>query len=214
MCFSASASFGASALLATLSYCALKKRTNNNQLLLYSTPALFAIQQAIEGLLWLTVYNAYSHLNIVLMYGFLFFAFVVWPSWVPIALYTAENNQDRKTNLLLLSALGLSCSAYFLYRLIYFNASVTVDTHLNYMLFIPEAYYIPLNIWYGFCSVVPFFISTIPYGWLIGLLLAISYVITYHFYYCCLISVWCFFAALISALIVVIAYVQQKQTSG
>lgn len=145
------------------------------------------------------------------MYGFLFFAFIFWPLWIPFSLYMQEKNIQRKKTLLFFIAIGLTCSLYFLYRLIYFDVSVTVDSNLSYILFMPKSYHIPINIWYGLSTVLPFFIATIPFGWLLGSLLLASYAITYKFYYCCLVSVWCFFVALLSALIVFIAHVQQKK---
>ena len=64
MCFSASASFAASAALVSLGLLAVKKTDNKKDIPFFSIPFGFALQQAIEGLLWLSVNNSYSHLNI------------------------------------------------------------------------------------------------------------------------------------------------------
>ena len=53
MCFSAGASFGASAILGTIGIVTLKKAKTTNQIPFASIPLLFGAQQAAEGALWI-----------------------------------------------------------------------------------------------------------------------------------------------------------------
>jgi hypothetical protein len=55
MCFSATASFTAGATLSALGIATLTQIRSRRELLLGSFPLLFAIQQFIEGLVWLTI---------------------------------------------------------------------------------------------------------------------------------------------------------------
>ena len=55
MCFSASASFVASAALLTGGVATLKQTTNNGQIPFASIPLLFGAQQLMEGFLWLSL---------------------------------------------------------------------------------------------------------------------------------------------------------------
>ncbi len=56
MCFSAQASFGASAVLGIMGIYALRKAKQQERFLAM-VPLLFAIQQACEGIVWVTYAN-------------------------------------------------------------------------------------------------------------------------------------------------------------
>ena len=54
MCFSATASFGASAVLGVIGVAAVAKAKTKPQRLFASIPLVFAVQQLSEGFLWLS----------------------------------------------------------------------------------------------------------------------------------------------------------------
>ena len=58
MCFSATASFGASAVLGAIGIIAVAKAKTKPQRLFATIPLIFAVQQLTEGLLWLSLKNA------------------------------------------------------------------------------------------------------------------------------------------------------------
>lgn len=98
MCFSASASFGAGFVLAVIGVATIKKTQHPSQLLFASIPLIFGVQQIAEGILWLTLPNPdYVNTQKIFTYVFLFFAQIVWPIWVPIAIMLLEKNATRKT---------------------------------------------------------------------------------------------------------------------
>ena len=72
MCFSATASFAASAVLITAGGASLSL-AKPHQRLFAAMPLLFGIQQAIEGLQWLQLDKGES--SLLAGYGFLFFAY-------------------------------------------------------------------------------------------------------------------------------------------
>jgi hypothetical protein len=55
MCFSASASFGASLVLSVIGVATIKNTRHREQLPFASIPFVFAVQQFSEGVLWLTL---------------------------------------------------------------------------------------------------------------------------------------------------------------
>jgi uncharacterized membrane protein YfbV (UPF0208 family) len=59
MCFSAIVSFSAAAGLSLLGIGTIRQTTSKNQLLLASFPCLFALQQTLEGFVWLGKSNSY-----------------------------------------------------------------------------------------------------------------------------------------------------------
>ena len=81
MCFSATASFTASALLTPVGLYALRRtyQSDPRYLALAAFPLLFGIQQAIEGGLWLALEGRATLSTSTTALGFLFFAYLLWP---------------------------------------------------------------------------------------------------------------------------------------
>src|SRR5689334_14768384 len=98
MCFSAQASFAASATLIAISALCFKKARTFEQKLLAACPLLFGIQQFLEGIVWMTLQRSETHssLHAVGVYGFLTFAYMFWPIYVPYMAYRLEHNPLRK----------------------------------------------------------------------------------------------------------------------
>lgn len=80
MCFSAEASFAASAAICAVGTLSVARAKNARQLPFAAIPLIFSLQQAIEGVLWIALSNPeYSAWQSKAMYAFLFFAQVFWP---------------------------------------------------------------------------------------------------------------------------------------
>src|SRR5688572_15982016 len=84
MCFSAEASFVASACLGAAGIVSLKVNKEPGQVLLAVIPLIFSVQQLAEGMLWLS----FSHPDFLVSrqfftYSFLVFSLMVWPVWLP-----------------------------------------------------------------------------------------------------------------------------------
>ncbi len=96
MCFSASASFTASALLTGIGAYSIYKFKKTPEWPLAIIPFIFATQQAIEGFLWLSLTRWESAGAIALSAIFLFFAFFWWPAYMPWVAAKLETDPDRK----------------------------------------------------------------------------------------------------------------------
>lgn len=199
MCFSAEASFIASGYLATLGYLAWKKNNINRAKYFAAIPIIFALQQFDEGMLWLSLSRAWPMVQTITSYGFLFFAFFLWPMWIPIAVRSLEHDERRKRFMTVLVFVGVSVALYLYgYVLAYGVQPSGSGCHIYYGLNIPYSETILGSIFYLLATVMPFFISSLPILWLFGLFLLISYWLTYIFYYTYLVSLWCYFAAILS----------------
>jgi hypothetical protein len=94
MCFSAPASFVTAGITGTIGIVALSRVSEPRELPLAATPLLFAFQQCIEGLLWLSLPQAPDgYLSAVLTILDLFFAEAFWPLYAPIAVWLIEPNE-------------------------------------------------------------------------------------------------------------------------
>lgn len=208
MCFSAQASFIASVLLSGLGFISYKAAQSREHKLLALTPLLFGIQQGLEGLVWLMLPTV-SLLARLPMYAYLLFAYCFWPVWVPWVMSLIEKNLVRRIAVYATLAVGALVSLFFVKSLLLYGAQAQIaHHHIAYSLNEPLSFFMAafLSVLYLIATVLPFFLATDPLFWLIGGLLALSYLVSFLFYYHAIGSVWCFFGAVISSLIVLIVY--------
>lgn len=205
MCFSASASFTAAGILAVIGMVTTQKAKERYKMLSFM-PILFAIQQATEGFLWLSfVHTRMMHYHQYFLYGFLFFAFMLWPVWVPLSVYRIEPRRGRKVGIVLCCLAGFFVAlSLFSYLYAYGASATVVDHHIVYHMFYPQVLILPGVVLYLLATVLPFFISSMRWGWLFGTTLLLAYAVSIYFYSTAFVSVWCFFAALLSVLVLLI----------
>ena len=212
MCFSAGASFGAGILLSAVGIASLKKVNEKSEVLFAAIPFVFGVQQMAEGCIWLSFGG---HLGLAsqasFTFIFLFFAQIVWPFLVPFSILKLEKNEKRKKILKILTYIGTLVSIYLAYCLINFNVEASiVGKHIFYH----QDY--PVNpgrlggVMYLLATILPPFFSGVKRMWTLGTAILISYILTVLFYAEYVISVWCFFAAVISILVLVIVYVLKR----
>ena len=86
MCFSATASFGASIVLTGIGVASLKQVKEPAQYPFASIPLIFGVQQFFEGVVWIASTNSqWSGYQYPAAYGFLVIAQMVWPLLFPLA---------------------------------------------------------------------------------------------------------------------------------
>ena len=203
MCFSAEASFAGGVIISAIGVVTVREVHESSQLVFASIPLFFGIQQIVEGCLWLTLPDTdYSNIQKVTTYSFLIMAQVLWPTMIPVSVLLMEENRKRKRFLRILLALGLSLSLYYAYCLLFFNVMPKIEGyHIHYATNFPEAFAILAFIVYLIVTITPLFVSSLKRTHLMAILMFFSCLITAMFFTQYLISVWCFFAALISGVI-------------
>lgn len=206
MCFSASASFTLGSVLLIVGAGTVKKAVTFSQVPFAIIPILFSLQQIIEGFLWLALTNpSWESWQQPSTYLFLAFAQVLWPSWVPFSMFLLEENERRKKGLLALTGFGCVVSLYVMYALVNYPVDAHISRHhVSYDLSFPD-YIIELSgVYYFIPTVVPAFVSSIRLMVFLGLALLTSFVVTKLFFGEHVISVWCYFAAAISIIVIII----------
>ncbi len=203
MCFSAGASFTAAAVLGTIGVFSLRKASTRSQLMFAGIPVLFGIQQVNEGLLWLSLsYAGYESWQTPSTYLFLFFAQFLWPLWIPVSFLLMEHNKTRKKILWSTVVAGMIGSSILAYRLLFNHVSAEVkEHHIYYDIESTQTQVIISSVMYVIAIIFPPFISSVKGTKSIAFLLLISLLTTKIMYEAYLISVWCFFAASLSVLI-------------
>lgn len=212
MCFSATASFGAGVALTALGVVAIKKTQERNHLLFASIPLLFAAQQLTEGCVWLSLTNpAYVFMQQASTHVFIFFAQVVWPVWVPLSIYYLVPRHRRNFSSRFLIAIGVMVGLNLAYCLSAYYIEAHVEGyHIYYQQDYPSRLGGLFSVLYFIATVFPPFFTRIRRMWYFGIAVVISYVITEVFYTQYIISVWCFFAAIISASILAVVYGMER----
>lgn len=215
MCFSANASFTAGIVLSAIGVAAIKKAKSPSQIPFAAIPLIFAVQQAAEGFLWLTLPDPeQGFIQNILTHIFLFFAQVVWPVWVPIAVILLEKGEARKKTQKVLVATGAIVSAYLAYCLFRFHVHAEITGHhVFYRQDYPPVLSDYGGILYVIATIFPPFFSRVKKMWMLGTAILISYIITTIFYEDYIVSVWCFFASVISILVYVIMLGIEKSFS-
>ena len=209
MCFSPTGSFVLSGVLASVGVVAVTQNSSRHHRMFAAIPFLFAAQQASEGVVWLTVKDgADSSLFRAAVIAFLGFALVVWPVWVPVSLRRIEPNAVRRRALTMLSwvGVGVSVSAAFLLALWQPVAAIaghSVRYSYGYGGKAGVMRELLLLIAYVTPTIIPFFVSTTNMAKAIGTTLVVSLAAAALIERDALTSVWCFFAAILSGVILV-----------
>ena len=200
MCFSASASFSSAVVLLAVGTLTLKAARHKNELLLAAIPLLFAIQQLIEGFLWLTFSNDVALLNIAMTYLYSFFSHVLWPIYLPLSVLLIEPSGRRRLALAALFAIGVVVGTYLLFAMVKFGiTSRPIGQHIEYVA--PHFFGIATMSAYLLATAVSPMLSTYRIVKLFGILAFLAFASAYYFYATWFISIWCFFAALLSTVI-------------
>jgi hypothetical protein len=204
MCFSAPASFIASGGLAALGGASLAVAKKEDKVLA-AIPLAFAVQQGIEGIQWLHL-NAGS-MSSAAAYGFLFFAYMVWPIYVPAAVYVLD--KERRKIMRWFLFLGTIVAAYSLIML----ATQSLEVHrLNEC--IAYTFNIPFGNFFDIAYLVavfaPLLVSSREIFRWFGVVVAFLAIIAWLFFAFAFTSVWCFFAAIVSAMFFVYINVKDR----
>ncbi|MCX7337818.1 MAG: hypothetical protein NTX76_00850 [Alphaproteobacteria bacterium] len=224
MCFSATASFSAAALLIpTGAYCLYQSiQKNKKYAILGSVPLLFGIQQFSEGFVWTGMKMGSQTLTTIAAYSFLFFAFFLWPFWIGLSIYpiTPPAYKNKRMIIKLFIIIGIILSIYYCIPL--FAYYPNVDIILNkgsvcykhaHCLGYKHVPFVDSMLFNEFLLAVYVLVTMGPallspdrrirlFGWLLGG----SLVLTGIFYHYAMYSVWCLFSALISSYIVSIIH--------
>ncbi|MDJ0921557.1 MAG: hypothetical protein QNI84_10545 [Henriciella sp.] len=219
MCFSATASFAAAGLTGAVGVAAIVRAPSNRHLPFAAIPIVFAIQQAIEGLVWLRLESGTPLESLPSVFAFI--AEALWPLLIPITILLIEPERYRRYILGGLIALG---ALFFLgFSVFALNGLYVAEIEGDCIQYSVCVQWSPSYSVYPFSSSYEFRLSglswlIIPYAMTtIGAVLLSSFRHVRWFGYAtgvglltaslieraALVSVWCFFAALSAILILV-----------
>ncbi|MBL8838584.1 MAG: hypothetical protein JNL66_20195 [Alphaproteobacteria bacterium] len=201
MCFSATASFAVAAGTGVVGTFTLAHVRSARELPLAIVPLVFAVQQAVEGLLWLLLEGGGRDALVgFAATTFAVFALVVWPVLASLAPLLIEARPGRVRVLSILFALSLGLSGYFLVVIIGHPYGVAIAGHSlqydNGVVYpgLPRLAYV-------LATCAPLLVSSHRAMRLLGVTVSVGLAVSLAVYYDALFSVWCFFAAASSVLV-------------
>ncbi|MBX7066371.1 MAG: hypothetical protein K1X28_03990 [Parachlamydiales bacterium] len=219
MCFSAESSFTSAGLLAGLTYAAASFARSKRQYPLVLIPFIFTLMQLSEGFTWLAAEkNFYPNLFLPMgAYFFLFISHFYLLLISPLVCFSAETNLERRRILkyILIAVCIVLIGMLYLEiispspptsKIVEHSIQYTFSTFEPYPVFEAIKGYILLAL-----LAVPGMISTLPGRWMITAILVASFAIAWWYYAYAFTSVWCFFATVISAVVVVMLYRLNRQ---
>jgi hypothetical protein len=207
MCFSATASLAAGTFLTGVGVVTLRMVRQRLELPYAAIPLLFAIQQLTEGVVWLTFDPALERLNTAATMLYSLFSHVLWPVYVPMAAWLMERTPARRKAFGAIAAVGFSTGLYLLATLLTDGiVARPIGQHIEYDA--PHLYIPAVMAMYLVATTLSLLLSSHGTVRWFGALAFASSVLAYLAYARWFISVWCFFAALLS--IVVCLHVSQR----
>jgi hypothetical protein len=203
MCFSAEMSFGASAVILVIGVISNYKARTFPQHIFALIPLFFSIQQFVEGLLWLALaIPEYDSWRPLLTNFYLSFAWIIWPAFIPFAMGLLEANPFRRKIFHWFTAVGLFVSASFIYILLFHHARAFINEyHIDYTFDYIPSHPLIFTILYLISSVISLLLSSTRKMWIFGFVNLASYLFTKIFFHGHVVSIWCFFGAISSFIV-------------
>jgi hypothetical protein len=204
MCFSATASFTAAAFAGSIGAVTLWKAAQRREpalLPIAAFPALFAMQQAVEGLLWLDLAQGEGGTcRTVLVHGFLGYAEIFWPVFAPLAAFLIEPVRWRRRLILVCLGVGVALSTYLLVKMI--GNPYTASAATGHIVYRNDATYLTgIEIPYVLATTISLLLSSHRLIQLLAGVILGGFAVAYWSYHQSYVSVWCFFAAASSVLV-------------
>lgn len=202
MCFSATASFTAGAGLVAVGTITVHRSQGRAELPLGLVPLLFGVQQSSEGVLWLTLTRDLPELQAWATNVYSFFSHAFWPIFVPFAILLVEGSRRRRQALMVFVGLGLAVGLYLLFFL--FREPLTASVEGRSIVYDSAHFYLAaVLVLYLLATCVSGLFSSHrcinAFGVLAFVLAVAAYLVSARTF----VSVWCFFAAALSALILI-----------
>ncbi len=218
MCFSPESSFALAAALLPAGVYSVNavRKTDARWLPLAVYPLVFSVQQAAEGFVWIGL-NSGDQLTVdIAARAFLFFSHFFWMAWVPFSVWRLEPAGPRKTALALLTWLGAIFGLSIFLPPAFMAGGLVVEKVVHSLEYVTVQYHDAivdrsvLRAVYAGIVLVALFASRESAVKLFGVLILASVLFTTYVFPHAFISVWCFFAAVLSLYVVALMALRQR----
>jgi len=186
-------------VLTTVGVLTIGKTRSKSEIPFAAIPLIFGVQQAVEGMIWLYPVGP-SVVHSCMTTDFSFISHVFWPVFIPVAVLLIEKVQWRRRALEVFMCVGFVMGLWLLYLFMTVPMHAVILNHsINYVS--SHSYSIAEQYLYLVAACLCCLFSSHRYVNLFGLLVFFSAVLTSVFWSVTFVSVWCFFSAIVSAVI-------------
>lgn len=212
MCFSPAASFFAATVTGASGIAALQRTNSRREWPLAAMPLFFSAQQTVEGLLWLSLpSDPTGPVCLALTDTFLFFALLFWPIAAPFSALLVEEVPMRRRLIACCLLVGLGVSAYLAGVLIEGkHVALLQQNHIIYDTVPPPAP--AVGFFYLIATGLGLALSSHRAVNLLSILVVTGSVAAWLAYWDAYVSVWCFFAA--AASIVILLHFERARATN
>ena len=226
MCFSATASFFAGAVLIPLGGIALAQawKTDRRYLTLAAFPVFFGVQQIFEGFLWRSLDDPALPASHAAAMAFLLFAYLFWLVFTPLAAFLVEERKPLRRVFLGFTIFGGAYGLTLFAPLVVNPGWLTIEVARGSILYDTRLIYDDvvsktlLRVTYAGVICLPLLASTAPGVRIFGMLVTLSVLLAFLFATYAFTSIWCYLAAGVSAYVVFLMFRLQfppgRQTIG
>ncbi|MGA8937951.1 MAG: DUF6629 family protein [Acidobacteriaceae bacterium] len=204
MCFSATANFVGSGVLATVGVVTLTKVKHRRELLFAALPTMFAIHQFIEGFVWLGL-DGYVSPTVERNMGaaFMLYAQGLLPFLIPLAVLLFEATAKNRRRMWPFLIIGTGTALYMLWALIAYPTQIYVKGH-SIVYINPGTNNTTLAVLYVIATCGTLFFSKVKDMVLFGAANLTILLVVMAFKRYAFTSLWCAYAA--AASIIILAY--------
>lgn len=200
MCFSAEISFIVGGTLLATGTATIRKVIHRKDLPLAMIPFIFAIQQLIEGMIWLSLADDTPQSPHWLSNTYGIFVGVIWPLFAPFAIYCTETNRLRRKIVATIGLAGIVLAAYTIIGIIAQPVTAEIVNHsIHYEHDVKAQQFV--IVLYLLATCVPFMLTSYKHLYIAGFIITSGFFVAYFTFQQTFASVWCFFAAIASSLI-------------
>jgi len=179
-------------------------------------PFMFGMQQFFEGFVWLGIASGDGVTTLMAARGYIFFSHLFWLIWIPLSCYAVEDNANKRKLYFFLVLLGIIHSLSMYVPLLIHDDRIIVKLigdSIKYKLVLLHDEYVDIrimNLLYAGFTLIPLLTASDRYIKVFGVIIMLSLVITSLYFEYTIVSVWCFFAAVLSLYIVFMISVKIK----
>jgi len=149
--------------------------------------------------------------------GFLFFAYFLWPFYVPFSAHLIEKEAKRRSIFKVFTVVGFVFGAALYVPLLFNPDWLLVELAKSSILYKPVLLFdevvsrTMVRVFYAIIIAIPLLFSSVKTLRIFGILIFSSVVFSAIYYNYAFVSIWCFFAAILS---LYIAYIMYKLPSN
>jgi Family of unknown function (DUF6629) len=209
MCVSAEVDIAAAVVIGAVAVDAIRHIDRRDQILIGTLPAIFAVHQVIEVVVWWWAEGVVgASVGRLATWLYLLVALVLLPTWVPLAVRNIEPDQRRRNTIQAMVGVGVVTSAVLLWQLVDGDVDVRDQHwHLQYVFGLDRPNLVVAGYLVATCA--PLLVASRPSLRWYGIVNVIAVAVIAALSVGAVVSIWCVWAAVTSVAIAI--YLRREQ---